>query len=202
MEIPCVFGSQLQNDAINSIATIDTFERPSFVKKVEQRSSANPKLPLLYWPHWVAECDFIWVRLIKRIDDLKRLLPDAAKIRARKIAIWQTRLWWLTFKNFCSVAYVMLIGLKNNYDGVIRGLYLKGVIKVTALRKIVRTPSKIRSLNLTLYWNPVFFFFFFFGHLSDMDRKFLVMTDFFRSQWPKEICNYCSLAIALFFWWY
>ena len=52
---------------------------------------------------------------------------------------------------------------------------LDGVIKVTTLRKIVRTPSKIRSLNLTLHWNLVFLFFFF----SVMDRIFLAMTEFF-----------------------
>ena len=46
------------------------------------------------------------------------------------------------------------------------------MIKITALRKIVRTPSKIRSLNLTLYWNPVFFS----GHLSVIDR----ITEFDR----------------------
>ena len=48
---------------------------------------------------------------------------------------------------------------------------------VTALRKIVSTPSKIRSLNLTLNLNLVFFFFF--GHLSVIDRIFLAMPEFF-----------------------
>ena len=32
-EITCVFDSQPQNDVINLIASIDTFLRPSFVKK-------------------------------------------------------------------------------------------------------------------------------------------------------------------------
>ena len=75
------------------------------------------------------------------------------------------------------------IGLKNDYgpNGVIRGPYLSRGDKGHALWKIVRTPSKIRSLNLTLYWNLAFFSFF--GHLSVIDRIFLVMTDFFfRSQ--------------------
>ena len=33
------------------------------------------------------------------------------------------RLWWLTFKNFYGIAYVMLIGLKNDYNDVVRGPY-------------------------------------------------------------------------------
>ena len=32
---------------------------------------------------------------------------------------------WLTFKNnLCGIAYVMLVDLKNDNDGVMRGLYL------------------------------------------------------------------------------
>ena len=41
VEITCLFGSQQQNDVINLIASIDTFYRPSFVKQVKRRRSAN-----------------------------------------------------------------------------------------------------------------------------------------------------------------
>ena len=58
------------------------------------------------------------------------------------------------FKNFCAIAYVILIGLKNDYNGVMLGPYLSRgdkAVKVTALQKIVLTPSTIRNLNLILY---------------------------------------------------
>ena len=54
-----------------------------------------------------------------------------------------------------------------------RGPYLSrgvqyGTVKVTTLRKIVRTPTK-NSNNLV----------FFFGHLPVIDRIFLAMNEFF-----------------------
>ena len=33
-------------------------------------------------------------------------------------------LWWLKFKNFSGIPYVMLLGLKNDDNGVMRGPYL------------------------------------------------------------------------------
>ena len=80
----------------------------------------------------------------------------------------------LTFKNFCGIAYVMLIDLKNDYNGVIRGPYLSR--GDTGHRtKLVRTASKTRSLNLTSYWNLVYCLFF-----SVICRS---LTEYFR-QWP------------------
>ena len=77
MEITCGFGSQQQNGVVNLIASIDSFLTSEFRKKGKQRSSAN----LNSTEH--TECNFIQVDLIKTIDDPKRSLPDAAKIRTK-----------------------------------------------------------------------------------------------------------------------
>ena len=51
--------------------------------------------PALRWRKLKVQGNSIFL-VIERINDLKRSPPDAAKIRARKISIWRTRLRWLT----------------------------------------------------------------------------------------------------------
>ena len=74
----------------------------------------------------------------------------------------------------------------------VRGPYLSQGDKGHRTPENCSYPSKIQSLNLTLYWNLVCFFFF--GHLSVIDRIFLDITEFFFGHTDRK-----KFAIRLFY---